>query len=491
MKLKTIAGILAASTLFFASCDDSTSGIGASLIDNMDKLNIQTDTFEVTTRSIAADSVLNRSTTGYIGKVKDPQTGAYVTGDFMTQFHLTEGYSLPDKDSIRSLDSEGNIVADSVDIRLYFEEHFGDSLATMKLTAYEMGKPMEENSIYYTNFDPIKEGYIRQDGIKKDKVYALYDYNISDSLRTSSDFMPYIRIKLNEPYTDAEGNTYNNYGTYILRKYYKNPKDFKDAYAFIHNVVPGFFFKTKSGLGSMGYITASQLNVFYRYNTLINSTTTSSTDTSYVKTVKYYTSFPGTEEVLQTTTISNSKNTMKRLVDVDTCTYIKSPAGIFTEMTLPIDQILSGHERDTLNTAKVSLARINNATHDENNLDIPGTLLMIPKSDMYSFFENSRIVDYKTSFVASYNSSYNNYTFNNISNLVKNIAQTADRSNPDWNKVVIIPVTITYNTNSSSSEMVKVTHTMALTSTRLIGGDNNPYGPIKLSVIYAKFNETK
>ena len=70
MNIKYMAGIaLAALTLF--SCDDTTDTIGGSLTDNVDKLEISTDTFQVETRSILADSVLSRSVTGYLGSLHD------------------------------------------------------------------------------------------------------------------------------------------------------------------------------------------------------------------------------------------------------------------------------------------------------------------------------------------------------------------------------------------------------------------------------------
>ena len=55
----------------------------------------------------------------------------------------------------------------------------------------------------------------------------------------------------------------------------------------------------------------------------------------------------------------------------------------------------------------------------------------------------------------------------------------------NWNKVVIIPVSVTTN---SSSQIVKVVHDMSLTSTRLVGGSANPNAPITLTVVYSKFN---
>lgn len=475
----TVIAIMSCITI--ASCDDTTDSIGNSLTDNMDMLKVTTDTFNVATRSIVADSVLSRSTTGYLGKIRDIETGNYITGDFMAQFSTLENYKLPEKDSIVSL-QDGEVIADSCSIRLFYTDYYGDSLATMNITAYEMNEPMKEGVKYYSNFDPIAEGLIRNDGMKVNKTYTLTDLSISDEDRADeSSYTPNIKINLNKPYTDKNGVTYNNYGTYIMRMYYEDPDRFKNSYNFIHEVCPGFYFKTNDGIGSMAYITVSQLNIYFRY---LN-------DSTYVGT----TSFSATEEVLQTTNISNDKQNIADLANDNTCTYLKTPAGIFTEITLPVDEITENHSNDTINTAKISLTRINNNTHDEHSLSAPSTLLMIPKDSLYTFFENGDNVDYKKSFIATYSSSTNQYTFNNISGMITYMADIkkkglAENSNwlnehPDWNRVVVIPVSVTTN---SSSQIVKIVHDMSLTSTKLVGGSENPYEPIKINVIYSKFN---
>lgn len=475
----TVIAIMSCITI--ASCDDTTDSIGNSLTDNMDMLKVTTDTFNVATRSIVADSVLSRSTTGYLGKIRDIETGNYITGDFMAQFSTLENYKLPEKDSIVSL-QDGEVIADSCSIRLFYTDYYGDSLATMNITAYEMNEPMKEGVKYYSNFDPIAEGLIRYDGMKVNKTYTLTDLSISDEDRADeSSYTPNIKINLNKPYTDKNGVTYNNYGTYIMRMYYEDPDRFKNSYNFIHEVCPGFYFKTNDGIGSMAYITVSQLNIYFRY---LN-------DSTYVGT----TSFSATEEVLQTTNISNDKQNIADLANDNTCTYLKTPAGIFTEITLPVDEITENHSNDTINTAKISLTRINNNTHDEYSLSAPSTLLMIPKDSLYTFFENGDNVDYKKSFIATYSSSTNQYTFNNISGMITYMADIkkkglAENSNwlnehPDWNRVVVIPVSVTTN---SSSQIVKIVHDMSLTSTKLVGGSENPYEPIKINVIYSKFN---
>ena len=145
------------------SCDDTTDTIGGSISGNMDNVDIQTAVYNITSRSIISDSVLSRNTTGYLGKVKDPETGSYVTSDFMTQFQALEYFSFPEQDSLAYYDADsvlhrGVIKADSCELRLFYDTFYGDSLAPMKLTAYEMSKPMLENRNYYSNFDPIANG---------------------------------------------------------------------------------------------------------------------------------------------------------------------------------------------------------------------------------------------------------------------------------------------------------------------------------------------
>ena len=472
MKHLTFASILLGFSIFM-SCDDNTGEMGTSLISKMDELNISTDTFYVKSRSVVADSVYARNAIGYLGKVLDPETGGYVTGDFMSQFHVLEDYRFPEESKMTSRIGDA-IVADSCELRLYFDSFFGDSLTAMKLTAYEMGTPMSEGVKYYSDFDPIAEGLVRADGIQVDKTYNLTGTNI--------------RILLNDSCWDKEGNGYNNFGTYLLQSYYKNPNNFKNSYRFINNVVPGFYFKSTAGLGSMAYITRTQLNVFFRY---------AEGDTTYVGT----SSFAGTEEVLQTTHITNTKSCIDSLVTKDeSCTYIKSPAGIFTELELPVDEIINGrgasavtHENDTINSAKLVLQCLNNTTGSDYALPSPTRLLMLPADSLYSFFEKGNIVDYRTSFLSAATSSSsigNTYTFNNINGLIT--FMHANRGSENWNKVVLVPVKVTTNSNS---QIMSVVHDMSLSSVKLVRGYGaaeveagaNSHAPLKISIIYSKF----
>ena len=484
MNIKFMLSIVAAAALLFVSCDDTTDTVGISLIDDADQIQVTSNVFYATSHSVSVDSVVSRSATCYLGRVLDPETGSHITCDFMTQFYCLEGYKLVDRDSVASLDETGQVNADSCEVRLFYNSYYGDSLATMKLTAYEMDRPMKETTYYYSDFDPMESGLIRQDGIQKEKVYALIDNSDPNSRKESDDeYVGNICIRLNDPYTDKDGVTYNNFGTFVMRQYYAHPEYFKNSISFINHILPGMFFKMTGGLGSMAYVAVPQMNIYYRQYTNNKDSLASKV-----------TLFSGTEEVLQTTTVNNDQQAIHQLVNDNSCTYIKSPSGIFTEVTLPVDEIMKGHEKDSINMAKIKFNRINNEQSNIYNLPAPKSLLMVETDSVASFFEKGKIANYKSSHLAVYNTAQNSYSFNNICELITAMYQAKTNGlksdpnwvskHPNWNKVMLVPVTTNYTSYNQTSILVNVSNDMSLTSTRLVGGDT----PISISVIYSTFD---
>lgn len=490
MKARFLAMILGAMMCLIA-CDDNTENIGSSMTDNADLIDITTDTFNVTSQSVLAGAVLARNNTGYIGQVKDPETGNYITGNFLTQFYSLPIDSLfPKASNVVSKASDGLLAADSCEIRLFYTSFYGDSLAQMKLTTYELEKPIDASKRYKTDFDPIAEGYVSQAGIAnaQDKVYTLCDMTEYDSVRTGSSYTNNIRIPMNKAYT-KDGKTYKNFGTYVMRQYYEHPEYFKNTYLFSKYVCPGIYVKHKQGVGSMAYVSIPQLNIYFKYQYQYVDTTDN--DKVKWKQSTGVTTFSGTEEVLQNTNITNDSK-LAEIASNPTCTYLKTPAGIYTELTLPVEDIMRGHENDTLNTAKVVLSRINNTTTSKYALSTPTTLLMLPADSVETFFANNKIADYKRSFLASYSSSLNSYTFNNISGIIAAMyeAKKKGETSEKWNRVAVIPVTTTYAVVNNQNVLVKVVHDMSMTSTRLVGGPQNEFAtekPLQISIIYSKF----
>ena len=489
MKILRLLTVLVIAALTFAACDDTTEGIGGSITNKIDNINISNSAFNVTTKSIVADSVLSRNNTGLIGKMKDPETGNYVKGDYMTQLSVLPTFSVDTLDYIKQA-NKGSIEADSCYLLVSYNASYGDTIAPMKVTAYEMTKPMAEDKEYYSNYDAFKEGWVSENN-----QHWSSNYNLSNTSDVKN-----FKIYLNKKYT-KDGKTYKNYGSYIMQTYAEHPEYFKTNYKFLHNVCPGFYIKNVGGTGNMAKIWNTEL-IFYwtRHKTINKDSTAVSIG---------YNRFDGTEEVLQLNKIENDTENLKKLAskDQEKCTYLKSPAGIFTEVTLPIEDIMKGHEKDTLNTATISFPRLNNENEDNPyNFATPSTILMVQKDSLKSFFEKSKLADNRTSYTASYSSTgtYKNaYTFQNIANLVSAMYKNKGKGE-NWNKVVLVPVNVITTTQGYTTVISKINHDMSLASTRLIVGTDDPdkdyttdkktgkkvaSGPIRIKVIYSKFKE--
>lgn len=489
MKILRLLTVLVIAALTFAACDDTTEGIGGSITNKIDNINISNSAFNVTTKSIVADSVLSRNNTGLIGKMKDPETGNYVKGDYMTQLSVLPTFSVDTLDYIKQA-NKGSIEADSCYLLVSYNASYGDTIAPMKVTAYEMTKPMAEGKEYYSNYDAFKEGLVSENN-----PHWSSNYNLSNTSDVKN-----FKIYLNKKYK-KDGKTYKNYGSYIMQTYAEHPEYFKTNYKFLHNVCPGFYIKNVGGTGNMAKIWNTEL-IFYwtRHKTINKDSTAVSIG---------YNRFDGTEEVLQLNKIENDTENLKKLAskDQEKCTYLKSPAGIFTEVTLPIEDIMKGHEKDTLNTATISFPRLNNENEDNPyNFATPSTILMVQKDSLQSFFEKSKLADNRTSYTASYSSTgtYKNaYTFQNIANLVSAMYKNKGKGK-NWNKVVLVPVNVITTTQGYTTVISKINHDMSLASTRLIVGTDDPdkdyttdektgkkvaSGPIRIKVIYSKFKE--
>ncbi len=482
MKTKgALATLIALATLLIAGCDDNTSTMGIPSKD--EEIFPSYGTFLAYTHSEAMDSVLGNSTSSYLGSIDDPETGTRIRADFAAQFHTFENYSFPKFDLMfpddgvkRTTDS---IRCDSVEVRLYFSNYYGAKNAPLKLEVYPLDKNnvLQEEEDYYTDTN-LDQFVLPGSEPIATKVFTTEDYNLADAERNSATHADNVRIMLPD-----------TVGSLIMRAYYDHPEYFKDSYTFIRKVCPGFLFKIRSGNGSMLSVDVSTLNIYFNFYDKVKRDSTCSA----------LARFAATPEVIQSTQFSNDD--MQSLVEEDDCTYLKTPAGIMTVAQLPINEIYQNHETDSVSRAQLTFTRLNNTKPSTQSLGIPQSLLLVRKADATSFFKKRSVADSKTSYTTSYSSTYNTYTFNNICRLIslcrkeklagmkaENLTeQEWEQKHPDWNKVVLIPVSISTATDTyGETHQVSVTHDMSMNSIRLQGGANTP---IKMQVIYSRFKQ--
>lgn len=455
-----------------------------------DGVSTSVKTYQITSRTLRSDSVLANTNNSYLGRIVDPETRSLTTCNFLAQFSVLEDTKYPARSQM--LDDNGELMIDSCAVRIFISDYIGDSLATLKLTAQELdtNKVVQENMSLYTNLD-ASEFLTEGKGVKTTMSYSVKDLSRPDSVTSSS---KNIVVRLPK-----------EYGKYLTEKYFENPSNYKNSYEFIRHVCPGFYFQIKGGVGSMVHASTSTLDVFFRYRT-----TEDGKDTI----VSAMQRAAATEEVIQQTLADN--NIPSSMLSADSAfTYLKSPAGLFTELTLPMDEILAGeHYTDTINSASLILSALNAVSQSTQlTLTPPTYVVLLRKSETYRFFETSQATNSATSYLASYDTDNKAYSFSNISRLLTTLKDERDRlsgvtlsddqatreakwrryeeENPEWNKIVLVPgaavTSTTYNSSGyTTTTIVGVKNELGMHSVRIKGGAD---GLINLDVTYSHFNK--
>lgn len=505
--------LVAIAAMVMSSCTEDTGSIGIPPAN--ETLETSTATYNVYSRSMKIDSIPARSSASYLGAIYDPETNGRLTSSFLTQFSILEDLQpFPPIDSITSRDQQGNPCCDSVMLQLNFDSYYGDVNAPLKLAIYplDMSNPLSEDSIYYTTTDLrkyIRPGY--EDKPIATKVFTAWDrIHGSDPSNTTSGHYPSIRV----PMPASEGTRIMD----LYRRYLEDNKglsadehvnqSFDDSYHFIRNVLPGYYAEIVNGEGVMVRVFVDALYLIYNARVL---------NDTIVEEVPSYTVFAGTPEVIQSCQFSQTD--VDDLIDDESCTWVKTPVGICTEVTLPIDDIFSnGHEEDSISRVELMLTRYNDNAYGEQTDDhfgIPQNLLLVRKADLDKFFKENRTPDETTSYLASFSDTYNTYTFSNIGQIITFIhkereaavldyihnelgienpsaeliaEQTREwsKANPDWDKCCIVPVDVT--TNTSTSTVTSVKHELALAGARLVRGTEEK--PIRIQVYYTRVQST-
>lgn len=321
--------LVAIAAMVMSSCTEDTGSIGIPPAN--ETLETSTATYNVYSRSMKIDSIPARSSASYLGAIYDPETNGRLTSSFLTQFSILEDLQpFPPIDSITSRDQQGNPCCDSVMLQLNFDSYYGDVNAPLKLAIYplDMSNPLSEDSIYYTTTDLrkyIRPGY--EDKPIATKVFTAWDrIHGSDPSNTTSGHYPSIRV----PMPASEG-------TRIMDLYRRYPEDnkglsadehvnqsFDDSYHFIRNVLPGYYAEIVNGEGVMVRVFVDALYLIYNARVL---------NDTIVEEVPSYTVFAGTPEVIQSCQFSQTD--VDDLIDDESCTWVKTPVGICTEVTFP------------------------------------------------------------------------------------------------------------------------------------------------------------
>jgi len=441
MKTNKIVFCLILGVIYMA-CNDTVGRVGLDMMPEGDKVVVFDTTVYITAKTIEVDSIYAKTPNGFLGEFYDPSYGN-IKSSYICQYYPTIGF--PYLDSI--FDGVNRNKIDSVRLNIYYSSYIGDTLAPMEVTVYPVIKALDKD--YYTNANP--EDYCDMNHPLAKYSYTARNMNISDSLlqvwQTNYGYYSYISIPL--PVQIGQ-----NYLDSIKNGGLKTVDDFLKFF-------PGTYLTTTYGTGCMLPIDMTQIFLYYtRKTSMLVDQNGVADSTGFVVSSA---AFTVTKEIIQLNKFEN-KNPAFLTEDDSTKTYLKTPGGVFTELTIPIKEIAKGVGKKNFSSVALSLKAY---PQDDRNyvLQFPGSassmvpvlssdgtigssakLLLIEPDSVANFFEMKKVADGITTFSTQLNSSTYTYDFNNIASLIQNaINKAPDKDLRLW----VIPVQTTWVQSTS------------------------------------------
>lgn len=559
--MKAKYALIALLAITFFGCDDNTAGLGLGMFPGSDQnINGKLTTYDVTTESVPAGQIYAMSNIGYVGKFTDDLFGTYQAG-FLSELNCTKGMTFPgvyngtafdsnnkptqtmvgedgdakDKEDIEFVEDNGKIIGNihTIELYLWYSSYFGDSLTASRLSVYELGgdnkETLNKDNAYYTNIDP--DDFYDPQNILGTKAYTAVDLSVKDSIRKLKTYVPSVHVSFNH---DAAMRI----GKKIIKEAYKSGGNFdRDK---LKKAFNGIYVKGDYGDGTILYIDDVQMNVVYKCYAIDSIKGTilpkqvveegESKDSTYYG----YRMFNSTREVIQANSLDNDQAAIDKCIKDPDLTYIKSPAGIFTQVTIPVSEIAENLQGDTLNAVKLGIPIYNETSDKKFGMTKPRSVLLIRKKYKDTFFEKNQLSDGTISSLFNYADntlSFTQYTFNNITQMINNcladreaarnlLPMTFKVTDPvtgieetktattikewedysEWNKFVLIPVLVTKDASSSnnyygtsSSNIISIQHDLKPGYVRLKGGTKkldgkpDPNNVLKLEVVSTNF----
>ncbi|MDR1682890.1 MAG: DUF4270 domain-containing protein [Candidatus Symbiothrix sp.] len=432
MKAKIFFFCLLTGLLLNFGCDDSIDFIGMGVQPKGDRITARRDTILLTGKTVKADSIFAKTVNGLLGRFND-KVYYDITAGYLCQF-------VPPPASIFTKNDLDSLSFESIVLGIDYTTFTGDSLTPMEVTVYPLSKTPESYPYAYT--DPAKalsflSEYYNPKEIWGRKAYTAHDSNLPDTLSKS--------LAVSLP---------TSLGKRLYKEYTENNCSISEAFLAEH--LPGIYVASTFGSGCV--LNIEHTAIYVQCKRLFGKTVNGEDSVGY-KSI----TFDVTKEVIQIN--SYTGNDQKLTEENADKMYIKTPTGIFSELTIPIEKIRTKVSQQKFSSVKLTLYA---DPQSEGNfpLDIPGTGKATPMQDALSklllinaedndtiinaFFENKQSVDNVTSYLTTFDSGTNTYTFANIANMIQQaMADMAADPTKTELKVRLIPIQIMSSTQSS------------------------------------------
>ena len=412
MKLHRLFLSFFALALLLAACDDDLNTVGLSTMPDRDGITTHTDTIylgeEYTTTVEAGPVRINPSVTDFLQDASYPgRYGSFLLGNFYDPF-----YGFLKADFISTFYTEEELFPetfqsiDSVLLVMHYRTWVGDSLSPMTANVYPALPTIHTNaSTSGFNYSDINlQQHSDPARLWGSKTYTAHNQSVPDSTASA-----------NKVLTFDISNQWMADGTTVLdafdNEWRTRPETFKRTSSF-SNFFPGVYVTTTAGNGNLLKIHNVTISIKFRYRLEVDGV---------MRDTIGYTGVNTANDVIQSFQYKNSSSQFESILGAKNqdASYIKAPAGAYTQYTVPIkeiSQLMDSKGSNIINSVKFKVTAY---PQDDWKyaLNAPSKLLLIRKDSVDSFFRKAIPAEAPYSFRASYSSGV--YDFGDISSLIR------------------------------------------------------------------------
>lgn len=455
MKFKFLrrALILAFVALLTVSCHENLDQIGFTILPDDDRLSVRLDTLELQARTVEVDSIYSKTQYPVLGQYIDPVFGSIKT-EYIGEFYFPEGSGFADDASI-----------DSVRVQLSYTSMMGDSITPMRLSVYEVNKSLK-NMSHYSHIDPgefadMSKPLGEETFTGKNSTYRI-------EMTSSNSYVKVYEINVKLP---------KELGEKFLTEYKKEGHGKLVDTDTFREFFPGLYFTTTFGKSTMINVSLTTLMVHYNYPD--KGGASDGQDTIRTSAMRMHI----TPEVTQINHFQNKNDQL--LQDDPEYTYIKSPAGVMTELTFPFSTMSEELKTKALNLANLTVYAMPEPDEQTDvKLNPPTYLMLVPKDSLEGFFENKKLTDNVTSFLSnSFDASTYSYQFPNISTMANHYKEIVNGEDFDLD-YYLVPVDAILVTDNQNRPVLSAVYN--LTWPAAVKLDKRK-GNLKLDMIFSNF----
>ena len=470
-----IIGLLIAIACCWTACKDDVSNTGQSVLDKGDAIIVLADTFSFESDLQDFEFITSQPDSFLLGEIETDY--GLLRASILTQLACPEGYHYPENFHVDSIDS--------ICLFLHYSSWVGDANSPLAINAYMLDKNTFQYAGTYRSNLNIDDYCSRDHCILANRHIIIASEKLDSIANSSGVYEPMIRMRVNDDFI----------------QYFGSITSF-DSQEKFNQIFKGLLIETSFGSSTVLNITDIALGVYYRFSYKKGDRDTIVHDMK---------GFYANSEVRTVNHIHYPDKlawTNKLKLEADSFNYIVAPAGVYTRLRFPMEDIeasIMNHmetdlgdgttlvKRPYVNKAEVRVDVENVFTGSESEygrkywLQPAANMLLIRKNSIKRFFENKELPSDTCALLASLTQGTDSlgstvyYYSYDLSDFLTN--QLRQEANDTTLEMILMPVTVETSTTSSATVVSSVQQQQTISATKIRSAKNG----MKLEIVYSGF----